>query len=680
MALQFTVHAVPMALSALLAGIGGLVAWRRRRDQLELWGTITQFGIMWWSLLVLGMISVTTETPKVIGVILFYPVVIATTFSFLVFTVYFVGNEDWVTRRRLVALFGYASLMLVAGVTNSLHGLTYTFDGVVVDGFTQLDYAFGPLFYAIIVPAYGATLAYITLLFQHFRRSRNVYRTMSFVLLVSLFLLTVVSIPSLLQVSPLPHYMLFPYTYALLGTFLVLGTSSARFLRLLPLEHLLAVFNPEYRGDTVPTARDFVMQELDTGIVVIGADNVVVDMNATAKEMLGAGRPIGKHVSEVVPTEQILSESVTKAVMENEAMVRELTEEVWVETPRENRCYDIRVTELSEGGGGSAAHVALMHDITERKEREEELRDREEELTRQKADLQTQKAQLEHQNERLDKFAGIVSHDLRNPLNVARGRIQFTIEGLEALDDPPVDLEHPRVASNSMDRMEDIISDALTLARQGKAITETEQVALNRTVQTAWENVETKEASLDTCEPVRIQSDEDRLLNVFENLFRNAVEHGREDVQIRVGLLDDGFYVEDDGPGIPDEEKDDVLEEGYTTASGGTGFGLAIVQDVIRAHGWDVEVTDSEDGGARFEVTGVEFAWTTDELVDRFDDHLEGGDAAKLVRAAKAEAQVKGRHITRESAIDVLETIPDLEEASPLAEAAAESTLEEIHS
>ena len=88
----------------------------------------------------------------------------------------------------------------------------------------------------------------------------------------------------------------------------------------------------------------------------------------------------------------------------------------------------------------------------------------------------------------------------------------------------------------------------------------------------------------------------------------DAVEHGGRNVTVTVGDLADGFHVSDDGPGIPDEERDRVFESGYTTAREGTGFGLSIVAEIVEAHGWEVRATDSADGGARFEVTGVEFA------------------------------------------------------------------------
>ena len=64
---------------------------------------------------------------------------------------------------------------------------------------------------------------------------------------------------------------------------------------------------------------------------------------------------------------------------------------------------------------------------------------------------------------------------------------------------------------------------------------------------------------------------------------------------------DEGFYVEDDGEGVPHERREEVFDYGYTTDETGSGFGLSIVSTVAEAHGWGVSVEEGEEGGARFE-------------------------------------------------------------------------------
>jgi Signal transduction histidine kinase len=104
-----------------------------------------------------------------------------------------------------------------------------------------------------------------------------------------------------------------------------------------------------------------------------------------------------------------------------------------------------------------------------------------------------------------------------------------------------------------------------------------------------------------------VSADSDGLYQAVENLFRNAVEHEGESVTVRVGALDRGFYVEDDGPGVPADRREEVFDHGVTTTEDGGGYRLSVVRPVVNAHGWDITATDSESGGVRFEVTGVDF-------------------------------------------------------------------------
>ncbi|WP_435099253.1 PAS domain S-box protein [Halorubrum sp. N11] len=210
----------------------------------------------------------------------------------------------------------------------------------------------------------------------------------------------------------------------------------------------------------------------------------------------------------------------------------------------------------------------------------------------------SERESVKRANEQLEEFASVVSHDLRNPLNVATGR-------LELLSDE-CDSEHLKGLRKALRRMETLIGDLLTLAREGKAVTDTQAVNLAALTNGCWETVETSQAILVNNINRDIQADRSRLKQVFENLFRNAVEHGQTDVTVTVGELANGFYIEDDGQGITPDERDDVFEAGYSQSTDGTGFGLSIVEQIITAHDWQIHVTDGSDGGARFEITDVE--------------------------------------------------------------------------
>jgi PAS domain S-box-containing protein len=220
-------------------------------------------------------------------------------------------------------------------------------------------------------------------------------------------------------------------------------------------------------------------------------------------------------------------------------------------------------------------------------------------VTRNVTERVERERQLCQQNERLEEFANVVSHDLRNPLNVAQGRAALLAEQAES--------DHLDPLLQALDRMEAIVEDTLTLARQGDTISETESISLTDLVGKCWATVDTDDATIEIADGMTFQGDFDRLQHVFENLFRNAVEHGGSDVIVHVGCYDErGIYVEDDGPGIPVERREEVFEPGYSSADGGTGFGLTIIKRIVEAHGWELFVTDGTDGGARFEFEMAE--------------------------------------------------------------------------
>jgi PAS domain S-box-containing protein len=222
----------------------------------------------------------------------------------------------------------------------------------------------------------------------------------------------------------------------------------------------------------------------------------------------------------------------------------------------------------------------------------------------------SERVSVKRANERLEEFTSVVSHDLRNPLNVATGRLELATE--------ECDSTHLNDLEGALDRMGTLIDDLLLLAREGKEVTDAQPVDLATIVNGCWENVETNQASLITTIDRGVWADRTRLKQVFENLFRNAVEHGRADVTVTIGGLNDGFYIDDDGPGIPSDERDAVFEAGYSQSTDGTGFGLSIVEQIVTAHDWNIRVTDGADGGARFEITNVEFVATENSASSKY--------------------------------------------------------------
>ena len=246
--------------------------------------------------------------------------------------------------------------------------------------------------------------------------------------------------------------------------------------------------------------------------------------------------------------------------------------------PEGDECvYEVHIGLLPADDGEFRGTAGAVRDITDRDRRHEQRR---------------------RENERLNEFADVISHDLRNPLNVLG-------MSLEAVEDGP-NVERCRRA---VDRMDELIEDLLVLARTGDAATDREPVHVGTVVSMAWDTVVTEQLTLDVRASRTVEADPGQLQQLFENLFRNCVEHAlpddpQRDVTVTVELTGDRLVVADDGTGFDDVDQTRLFEPGHSP-SGGTGLGLRIVEQVVHTHGWEIRATDGRDGGARFEITGL---------------------------------------------------------------------------
>ncbi len=309
--------------------------------------------------------------------------------------------------------------------------------------------------------------------------------------------------------------------------------------------------------------------ERDAPVIALDADNHIRDTNRTARTVFpdldGAE---GSSLEMVLPR-------VADCLGNDDPILK-------VQQEGQTRYY--RVTDTPYGTAKAAlGRTIMLTDVTDRERYREEL---------------------ERQNERLEQFASLVSHDLRNPLTVATGHFELLREDVEM----EADNDHAEAVERALTRMDNLIEQILSLTRDGQRVEQWDAVLLSSVVRECWEMVETNTAELRLNDDLTFKADEARLQRLFENLFRNAIDHGGPDVTVNVGSLPDrsGFYVSDDGPGIPEDDRESVFAPGYTTREEGTGFGLAIVSEMVAAHGWEIQVSESEAGGVRFEIVGVE--------------------------------------------------------------------------
>jgi signal transduction histidine kinase len=304
-----------------------------------------------------------------------------------------------------------------------------------------------------------------------------------------------------------------------------------------------------------PVARSTVFDAIDDAVFVADAEGRLVDLNPAAEALLAAETdPIGEGLEGLLPA----------AVFDADEGPHRLSadgEERWVRA---------RQVHLEEG------RVLLLTDVTAEVHRRRQLRD---------------------QNRRLEEFTKIAAHDLRNPLNAISG---YTALARETGDTSDLDRVEPAIA-----RIETLVDDLLRLGEEGQVVAETAPVSLSAAAEEAWARVDAEDATLEVAEDLQLAADETRLLSLLEQLFVNAVTHGGDRVTVRVGETADGFFVSDDGCGIPEQRRNDIFEYGYSTHSD-AGLGLPIVQSIAGAHGWDVSVATDDAVGTRFEFAGAQ--------------------------------------------------------------------------
>ncbi|WP_435359502.1 histidine kinase N-terminal 7TM domain-containing protein [Haloarchaeobius sp. DFWS5] len=495
----------------------------------------------------------------------------------------------------LLALEPLAGLVLL--VTNRSHELLW---GDVTMETVSAPIG-GPVVIASAEPHVG-TIAHVlfsyvlflvgTLLLVQFSiERRSVFRWQGATIVVGVLAPVAASAAAVLALTPLD---LTPLAFAVTGVALTLGLYRYRLL------------------DLAPVAHDRIVQQLDDSVIVFDRDDRIVELNEAACGLLDceASTVVGLPADEVFDTE----------LVERYRTTSEVTDELAVNLNGETRHFVVRLSNLTDGRGERAGRIAVLTDITAQKQRERELE-------RANDELAETNAKLEGTNERLEAFTAVVSHDLRNPLTVAAGYLELARESTDVDDD------HLAAIRESHDRMQRIVDDLLVLAQQGIDAGDCEPIPLSMVAQNAWTVVDTGESTLAVDTERIVEADPTRLQQVFENLFRNAVEHNDGPVTLRVGDHPEGFFVEDDGRGIPAADRERLFESGVSDG-GGTGLGLAIVDRVAEAHGWDVQVTDSHDEvprretvDERAETTAAETGATNDGALAAPDDGQPVTDA-----------------------------------------------------
>jgi|UPI0006B550F1 signal transduction histidine kinase len=543
--MQFPAEVWLSAGTALLTTLVGAYLLARRNSAASRSLVAFNLAVAVWTGGNAFQLASTTLAGKLVWINVQYVGIALLPISIFAFAVTLAGEEDRVSRRHLALIGAPLAALVVLSWTNAAHGLVRSSVGlVVVDGVVRIERTFGPAFWLGWVYSNLLNLVATGLVFRTVVYADRVLERRVLALLIG-------------PIVPwLAHFLYLTGAMSVEPELFFSVTGIAFAYALLTWDAIEPT-----RG------RDAVLELLDEGVVVTAGDRIV-DLNSAARRLLALGDEpaVGEPITAVLDDHPELLERFRDG---------ESGEDLVVDANGTRRYLDVRFDSFDDSIG-SPDRVIVLVDVSTLRERERAL---------------------ERQNDRLESFASIVSHDLRNPLNVAQGRVELARE--------EHDSEHLAIAERAHERMTTLIDDILTLTRDGRSVESVEPLALAEIARGAWEVVETDGATLEIEGDGRILGDSSRFRQLFENLFRNSIEHNDGSITVRVGRSADGFYVADDGQGIPDADRDRVFEAGYTTGEDGTGLGLNIVQEIVTAHGWTIEVHEADGGGARFAIRGV---------------------------------------------------------------------------
>jgi len=477
--------------------------------------------------------------------------------AWFAFVIDYTGDSEWIPdiAPRLLWLWaGVHSLLRIVNPNDLLIAdIVYGSFGLFV---LPLE-VYGPYTQLTFLLTLGVLLFTFALLVRFIRQTQSLYRYQATIILVVVAVNTGATLLPLFGVQLHPQLDITSVLYAEQGVVIWIALYRYDFLR------------------SAPVAADRFFSEMADPAVIVDDELTVIEYNEAATQVLGA---LEKRTALSETDAEGLTERLQTAIESPETPVEFTT----ADSPP--RVYDLEVTQVTDQFDITQGYVLVFRDITDRKQRER---------------------QLEEQNDRLEEFADIVSHDLRNPLSTAEG---WTAAVDDALDGEEPDVETAQMGlehiAHSHDRMNELIEVLLTMARQGQTVADPEPVSIEDCTTDAWATAATGDLELVVEDDRTVAADPARLRQAFENLFRNANDHG-EASTVTVTPTPDGFAVEDDGAGIDPDDREELFAFGYSTDEDGTGIGLAVVKRIIEAHGWQITVDESDTGGTCFEITGV---------------------------------------------------------------------------
>jgi len=480
------------------------------------------------------------------------------------------GNEDWLTPGRVVAI-GVPLLLLVAGMwTNPLHHQFYRTAGLnPAAPFPQFLSDNGPAFWALIVYAYGLMVVGFVIRIRSILLSPRVYRGDIAILVLGALVPFIGSVLHVTHLSPLKYADITPFGFNVSGLLFAIVVLRG------------TLFN------VIPIARTMIIESMDDAVIVLDVDNHVVDLNPAAVGLIGrpASQALGRPAGEVFAAQRDVVDAFADA--------KETRAEITVGEGADRRVFDLQISTVYRRLGHELGRLVVLRDITRRKEAEMER---------------------ERLIGDLDAYARTVAHDLKNPLGIITGYVDFINmqykSGLS--EDVQKRLGIIRRTGQKMTRIIDELLVLASIRREdevGRKPIDTQGAVEGALARFSHLIDESKGEVVQPDRWPQALGHAPWVEEIWANYISNALKYGGDPPRIELGAnrQPDGrvrFWVRDNGKGLTTDEQQKLFSEfarlDQHVAIQGHGLGLSIVARIAQRLGGEVGLESAAGQGSTF--------------------------------------------------------------------------------
>ncbi len=580
-----SIYAVPYIAALLLTGVSILHVWRNRQV------TSSRYELLFMSagaeLMLSAFLNLSTDDlpTKILLSKLQYVGIAILPVAFFLYILQYSGNNKWINNRTTILVSVVPVFTLLMVTTNDLHHLFWRSIALNTnDPFLPLDYVYGVGFWIWFAYVLWLLFAIGFILSILLIRSNNLYRRQVIALLLLTFIPGVSGIFSSVKLPPHPYFD--PSPLALSFTFVFIAFSIFR-MRL---------------GDIIPVAREVVVESMSDGVIVLDGQNRIVDLNPVAQYVIG------------ISTSDLIGHRIDKVWTSWPSQIGKLFDEIEIgreimlDTWYGRRTFDMLVSPIIDWRGHLNSRVVVLHDVSDRKLVEEELRHRSERLEA-LVEEKTRQLRAAERMAGIGETASMVGHDLRNPLQtvvnllyLANNRLSMNLteSDYNSLKNILIQLE------KQAEYMDKIVSDLQDYSKpmSVQPVLTKIRPLIEETISAISipDNVKVVIEVAKGSNPIML--DPALMKRVLTNLIINAVQAMPEGglLSINTSRKEGDFLltIMDTGVGIPEENLEKIFRPLFTTKAKGQGFGLAVCKRIVEAHGGHILVESTVGKGSAF--------------------------------------------------------------------------------